>query len=242
MTDPDAANSAPPPQPPRPNPQAQQSQLEADERFARQLAEHYENVGAHEARATQRSQLSPQQQRPQHTQQQMPRQQNQGQWQPQNQGQWQPQNQGQWQPQNQGPRVTYPARGSSRAHTSPTDENGIEREYSFIDDDLPALRDGLRKGFVETQTKVNSWVKDFMKKIDDTFDDGHNQPAQDRTPTPYTRSTSGQRSSDYHRYDADPEVLSDDFAGIKLAPDGSKFQAVASPLDNSLGNHHTNCA
>ena len=48
MSDPDSQTEpAPPPQPPRPTQQSQgtaaQRQLEADERYARQLAEHYNN-------------------------------------------------------------------------------------------------------------------------------------------------------------------------------------------------------
>lgn len=39
MSDPNAAEEVPPPQPPRPT--AQQRQLEQDEMYARQLAEHY---------------------------------------------------------------------------------------------------------------------------------------------------------------------------------------------------------
>lgn len=42
MSDPDAAQETPPPKPPRPT--AQQRQLEQDEMYARQLAEHYNAV------------------------------------------------------------------------------------------------------------------------------------------------------------------------------------------------------
>lgn len=44
MSDPDAAEPTPPPQPPRPTARpttTQESQMAADERYARQLAEHY---------------------------------------------------------------------------------------------------------------------------------------------------------------------------------------------------------
>lgn len=53
MSDPDAAEPPPPPQPPRrqqsplPPTSTQEDQLEADERYARQLAEHYSGVDAH---------------------------------------------------------------------------------------------------------------------------------------------------------------------------------------------------
>jgi hypothetical protein len=46
MSDPSfKAEEAPPPQPPRPQPR---SQLEQDEMYARQLAEHYQSQGGHQ--------------------------------------------------------------------------------------------------------------------------------------------------------------------------------------------------
>jgi hypothetical protein len=206
MTDPDAAKNepraeeVPPPQPPRPNATAQ-SQLEADERYARQLAEHYENVGAYEART---------QNRPQDRQ--------------------------------RGAQGGYPARGSSRQQQQqqqqpyPAPLNQNDREYSFLDDDLPAIRDNLRKGFVETQTKVNGWITNLKKKIDETFEEGDERSQGQASSSFEGRNNYGNnygggprpRSSDYDRYDADPEVLGDDFAGIKLAPDGA-----ASPQSRS---------
>ena len=53
MSDPDAAEPPPPPQPPRPaqaptGPRsAEEDQLAADERYARQLAEHYNGAAAY---------------------------------------------------------------------------------------------------------------------------------------------------------------------------------------------------
>jgi hypothetical protein len=219
MTDPDAAKDepedVPPPQPPRPDASAR-SQLEADERLARQLAEHYENVSAYEARTQNRSQ-----------------------------GQARGQGHQQGHQQQAG---DYPARGSSRAQQQPHHHHHSgdprplsqqDREYSFIDDDLPIIRDQVRKGFVETQTKVNGWINVLKKKIDETFEegvDGHSHGAGSASaagPSGFGGRTFGgptvrPRSSDYDRYDADPEVLSDDFAGIKLAPDGT-----ASPHNRS---------
>jgi len=189
MTDPDAfknevQESTPPPQPPRPNAMAQ-SQLESDEQYARQLAQHYENISAYESRTANHY--------PQ------PSQQGQG---------------------------GYPRRGSSRQPTQPAahDYHGHnEREYSFIEDDLPVIRDNLRKGFVETQTRVNGWIQNLKKKIDETFDEQDDR-TQGQSSTPGGRSYRSNRSRDYDRYDADPEVLGDDFAGIRLEPDGSEFQ------------------
>ncbi|KID67118.1 CUE domain protein, partial [Metarhizium hybridum] len=166
MTDPDAVKNepeeVPPPQPPRPQGRAQMSQVEADELYARQLAEHYDNVGAYEARVSNRTR---------------------------NAGQ-------------------------------PQGWEGDEREHSFIDDDLPVIRENLRKGFLDTQTKVNGWITGLRKKIEDSFDEseennqGHGQPFR-------RQGEASRRSGDYDRYDADPQVLSDDFAGIRLSADGS---------------------
>ncbi|KAG9506797.1 hypothetical protein J7337_000337 [Fusarium musae] len=177
MTDPDAAQNepaeeVPPPQPPRPQNRTQMSQLEADELYARQLAEHYDNVGAYESRTANRGQR---------------------------QGQ----------------------RGR--------DEWGDDREHSFIDDDLPVIRENLRKGFFETQEKVNGWITNIKKKIEENFDESEEQTQ--RQGEPFRRpGESSRRSGDYDRYDADPQVLSDDFAGMKFSSDGTP---VNRPMANT---------
>ena len=181
MTDPDAVKNepepeeAPPPQPPRPQGRTPMSQLEADELYARQLAEHYDNVGAYENRTSNRGQ---------------------------NDGRTRAQQQEGW--------------------------NQDDREHSFLDDDLPVIRDNLRKGFLETQTKVNSWITNLKKKIDESFDESEEGQQQQRQQgqqgPPFRRpGENSRRSGDYDRYDADPEVLSDDFAGMKFSSDGSKL-------------------
>ena len=174
MTDPDAAKNEPetaaPPQPPRPQGQAaQMSQMEADELYARQLAQHYDNVGAYEARTSSRDPNARPRQRPQ--------------------------------------------QGSGEE----------EREHSFIDDDLPIIRDNLRQGFFETQKQVNGWIETFRKKIEENFDESDQSGPSGQGQQPGRQSGPGRRSGDYHRYDADPQVLSDDFAGMKFSSDGSKF-------------------
>ncbi|KAL8731296.1 MAG: hypothetical protein Q9166_003520, partial [cf. Caloplaca sp. 2 TL-2023] len=185
MSDPDAQKdeAAPPIQPPR-KPTApsstEQSQLAADEQYARQLAEHYNGSNAYGA----------------------PRTGSKGRPNPANPGQ---------------------KRASSRQYPEYEDE----RERSFIDDDLPVIRDNIKKGFLETQAKVNSWVTNFKKKIDGEDDDdfrgppppaasGYNaspdrQPAFGRRSGEYRR-----RSADHDRYDADPQVLGDDFTNLQL--------------------------
>jgi hypothetical protein len=183
MSDPDAVQqepaaeeAAPPPQPPRPSgPQSPLSQLEADELYARQLAEHYDNVGAYEART-----------------------------------------------QNRGPGGQQ-QRGQA---TGLKPNEMYDREPDFFKDELPVITENLRKGFVETQSKVNSWFTSLKKRIDGEYDseEDESQPSRTNAPGsgPRRSGEGGRRSTDYDRYDADPQVLGDDFAGIRLNPDGSK--------------------
>ncbi|KAI2634316.1 hypothetical protein GGS26DRAFT_44371 [Hypomontagnella submonticulosa] len=183
MSDPDAVKDepmrepAPPPQPPRPTgTRSPMSQMEADELYARQLAQHYDNVGAYEARTT-----------------------------------------------NRGPGDQY-----RRQETGLKPNEMYDREHSFIDDDLPVIKENLRKGFLETQTKVNSWFTNLKKRIDGEYDDEEDetQPSKHQRQGPMGRRSGegSRRSTDYDRYDADPQVLSDDFAGIRLHPDGRPSQ------------------
>ncbi|KAL6855384.1 ubiquitin-binding protein cue5 [Amphichorda felina] len=162
MTDPDAARNepqeAPPPQPPRPQGRPEMSQLEADELYARQLAEHYDNVGAYEARTSNRHRDD-----------------------------------------------------RTRQHQQGYGDD--DKEYSFIDDDLPAIRENLRQGFLETQTKVNGWINNFKKRLEDSFDESE----EPRHHQGQRRGEPSRRSGDY---DADPQVLSDDFAGMRFSADG----------------------
>ncbi|KAF3766130.1 hypothetical protein M406DRAFT_290512 [Cryphonectria parasitica EP155] len=173
MSDPDAvqhdaAEETPPPQPPRP--QNTQSQLEADEAYARRLAEHYES-SAYEARTS-----------------------------------------------NRGP----PSQPRRRQETGlKPNELYDDREHSFIDDDLPVIQEQLKKGFQETQTKVNSWFKDLKKKFDEQFDENGGPSQQHGQYGGSAGGEPGRRSRDYERYDADPELLSDDFAGMKFHSDGT---------------------
>ncbi|PFH61988.1 hypothetical protein XA68_15530 [Ophiocordyceps unilateralis] len=172
MTDPEAARNepqdapAPAQQPAQPQARGGMSQVESDELYARQLAEHYDNVGSYEARTSNRSRAVPQ---------------------------------------------------------SPT-SNDEDREHSFIDDDLPVIRENLRKGFLDTQTKVNGWITNLKKRIEDGFDEyGETDPGPRLPPRRQGEASreATRRSGDYHRYDADPEVLGDDFAGMGISSDGN---------------------
>lgn len=181
MSDPDAVQNeppreaAPPPKPPRPTNRAVLTQMEADELYARQLAEHYDNVGAYEARTV-----------------------------------------------NRGPGDQH-----RRQATGLKPNEMYDREHNFIDDDLPVITENIRKGFIETQTKVNSWFTSLKKKIDGEYDSDEDE-TQPSKHHPHgglgRRSGEGSRqSTDYHRYDADPQVLGDDFAGMRLNQDGSMY-------------------
>ena len=84
------------------------------------------------------------------------------------------------------------------------------------------MKDNIKKGFLETQSTVNKWVTSLKKKIDgEDDDDFQGRPPQQgyankqqyggRRSSEYTR-----RSADRERYDADPQVLGDDFAGLQM--------------------------
>lgn len=119
-------------------------------------------------------------------------------------------------------------------------DNPEERDYSFFDgmssnlllllyvlqltavavDDLPVIRDNIRKGFLETQSKVNSWVQNLKKRIDGEEVEDEHQSGQSYETQNYGRSRQsgelGRRSGDREHYDADPQLLSDDFTGLEL--------------------------
>ncbi|KFY72255.1 hypothetical protein V499_07596 [Pseudogymnoascus sp. VKM F-103] len=197
MTDPEAAAEAAaiaeqaPPQPPRPARAGPElTQLEADELYARQLAEHFDST--------------------------QDRNRNRG----------------------------GPQRGPNQRSGSYHEED----EYSFMDDDLPVIKENLRKGFIETQSKVNGWFTNLKKRIDgDDLSDIHE--AQQRQEQGYNqgfqnqqynsrRGDTGRRSGDSGRYDADPQVLSDDFTGIQLNDDTSELHHIVTPRSTSLPNPH----
>lgn len=194
MTDPDAVQhehqqeEQPPPPPPRPVGAPTTSQLEADELYARQLAEHYRSVGEYEARTSSRDPGMP--------------------------------------------------RGRQQTGLKPNEM--YDREHSFIDDDLPVIKENLRKGFQDTQSMVNTWFTNFKKKLDDQFDEGEhdeNAPGGSSFIGRPSRDQS-RRSADYDRYDADPELLSDDFAGMKFNSDGSKCPGSAAMFFGGPGADH----
>ena len=111
----------------------------------------------------------------------------------------------------------------------------FEASANLLLDDLPVIRDNLRKGFLETQSTVNKWVQNFKKKLDgeedeDDFNARPARPAQGRYGQPGGGSTygrksgdTGRRSGDRERYDADPQVLGDDFATLQMRDDEGQY-------------------
>lgn len=131
------------------------------------------------------------------------------------------------------------------------DDYDSDKEHSFLDgvcskslligiflfgqltgsDDLPVIKENIRKGFVETQNKFNSWITDIKKRLDGDSPE-NSPPSSTRNSSQYARPTRpvedpSARGSRDGGYDADPRVLSDDFTHLHLRDntviDGIKF-------------------
>jgi hypothetical protein len=141
-------------------------------------------------------------------------------------------------------------RGQRQASLKPN-ELYDDKEHSFIDgkrirlhwisltheDDLPVIKQNLAKGFADTKDTINKWIKDFQKRIDgDDSDDPIPRPGgpsnQRQNFGPSTSSQlhgirktadANRQSGDKDRYDADPQVLGDDFGHrLELRDDDCK--------------------
>jgi hypothetical protein len=125
-----------------------------------------------------------------------------------------------------------------------------DKEHSFLDDDLPVIQENLRKGFAETQTKFNSWFTGIKKKINEEWNSGENEddqheqgpggPSRGQSSTSYARYGARQPPRRSGDYDADPELLSDDFASIQLHGDGSKYPPPSPPTFCLIDQSHSN--
>ena len=94
-------------------------------------------------------------------------------------------------------------------------------------DDLPEIRDNIKKGFLETQSKVNKWISDFKKRIDGEDEDDLVQPGGASQQQSFTSPNRGygdmpRRSGDRERYDADPREIGDDFSALELRDNDRK--------------------
>lgn len=216
MSDPDSQREAeptPPAKPPRPAQQptsTKLSQMEADELYARQLAEQYN--------------ASPQRQQPQRRD-----------------------PTSRFNEDLPGSRVGKPG-----ANPNPDDvpwrsfvdgmAPGLRSgKYTLMDavtDDLPEIRDNIRKGFVETQKTVNSWISAFKKKIDGDDEQEFEQtpplPARPTQQSPFAGRRSGElrRSTDMQRYDADMQPIGDDFSKLDLREGDAPPRTSSRPLAN----------
>jgi hypothetical protein len=106
-------------------------------------------------------------------------------------------------------------------------------------DDLPVIRENIRKGFLETQTKVNSWVQNLKKRLDGEDQEGtsSNQDHRDENYARTRRSGElGRRSGDRERYDADPQVLSDDFSALEMRDTEGLFSVISLLCSSSYTN------
>jgi hypothetical protein len=94
-------------------------------------------------------------------------------------------------------------------------------------DDLPVIRENIRKGFLDTQTKVSAWVQNLKKRLDGEEEDEDNHAPRGYGEESYVRPRRsgdlGRRSGDRERYDADPQVLSDDFSALELRDTEGSF-------------------
>lgn len=127
------------------------------------------------------------------------------------------------------------------------DEYDSDKEHSFLDgmcskslsigiflfgltglDDLPVIKENIRKGFVETQNKFNSWITDIKKRLDGDSPE-NSPPSQYERPTIRSLDHPRTRSSRDVGYDADPRVISDDFTHLHLREnsimDGSTYDS-----------------
>ncbi|KHJ30293.1 putative cue domain-containing protein [Erysiphe necator] len=114
-------------------------------------------------------------------------------------------------------------RNNPRRNLAPTPDRrqNIYEERSFLEDDLPIIKDNLKKGFLETQNKVSNWITFLKKKIDGDDDADSVHQNYGSTSRLNRFKDDGRKSDDFSPYDADPQVLSDDFAGIQLHSDGT---------------------
>ena len=118
------------------------------------------------------------------------------------------------------------------------DRNEEKDRPSFFDEDLPVIKENIKKGFIETQTKVTGWFNDFKKRIDGESPETSPPASARNSSSSYSRAgTRGQQRGGYDTvgrpsYDADPKVLSDDFTHLNVSSGSGEFHV---PLLGLLG-------
>ncbi|KAI5284665.1 ubiquitin-binding protein cue5 [Ascosphaera aggregata] len=194
MSDPSAQEEdIPPPKPRRPTPSEleRQRQLEADENYARMLAEQYGDptTSHYSARGQQQD--------------------------------------------SNGPR---PVSNRERRETGLKPNELYDDDHDFFRDDLPVIQKNIKKGFMETQTKVNSFFASLKKKFDGEEDmEDESEYYGDQPRRQYGQGSSynryrraGERmSGERDRYDADARELGDGFSALELRDtEGDEFLTI----------------
>lgn len=101
-------------------------------------------------------------------------------------------------------------RSGSQQQQQQGDRTGAE--HSFLDDDLPVIRDNIVQGFNETRVKVNSFLSNLRAQYAQRFE-GEDTTEPDRSGAlPNTRPTAP--TSQKSRYESDAEQI--DMAGSDL--------------------------
>jgi hypothetical protein len=113
---------------------------------------------------------------------------------------------------------------------------------SFFEEDLPVIKENLKKGFLETQTKVTGWFNDFKKRIESPEPSppesaptsGQYVRTGTRRQTGFAGYEGGRRPRDGGAYDADPQVLSDDFTHLELKDNTGAERELPSVVDSTV--------
>ena len=95
-----------------------------------------------------------------------------------------------------------------------------EADHSFLDDDLPAIRDNIVQGFNETKTKVNSFISSLRTQYAQHFEaEGESAQSSSQRTGALPEGRTVHRTTPRAAYERDAEqidLLEDDLQGLKL--------------------------
>ncbi|GAO48590.1 hypothetical protein G7K_2762-t1 [Saitoella complicata NRRL Y-17804] len=98
-----------------------------------------------------------------------------------------------------------------------------ENQRSFLDDDLPVIKENLTKGFNETRKNITGWFTKVKGRLENEFAGQEQQGQGQGQYGQYQGRVSGQ-------YDADPRVLGDDFSALEIRDNsGDAHRAPTNP-------------
>lgn len=124
-------------------------------------------------------------------------------------------------------RTTSRSRQPDRPPRSSQDIDA-ENGRSFLDDDLPIIKENIIQGFNETKTKVNSFIANLRTQYTQRNESVNQNRSNSATPT-RGHSTDQTRSS--LQYEADPDaiaVLENDFDELQMEDHTTKLDEGAS--------------